>query len=148
MICTGIAGGRSFDCARGGGQQDSRSWLCGRRIGGDEFGVILPANYDTLSAWRKRAHFGSGIACSIGAAINPISITASVGIALYPDDGRTTTELLASADKSMYAQKRGFPSRSRRARPRMAIRKNAPPALSWRVFVTYVTNAEPKFSSP
>jgi GGDEF domain-containing protein len=31
---------------------------------------------------------------------------ASGGIALYPDDGTTATELLASADKSMYAQKR------------------------------------------
>jgi diguanylate cyclase (GGDEF)-like protein len=78
------------------------------RIGGDEFGVVLPANYDTLSAWRMRAHFGSGIACSIGAACNSISISASVGIALYPDDGTTASELLTSADKSMYAQKRGL----------------------------------------
>ena len=78
------------------------------RIGGDEFGVVLPANYDILSARRTRARFGSGIACSIGAARNPISISASVGIALYPDDGTTATELLTSADKSMYAQKRGL----------------------------------------
>ena len=78
------------------------------RIGGDEFGVVLPANYDFLSAQRTRARFGSGIACSIGAARNPISISASVGIALYPDDGTTATELLTSADKSMYAQKRGL----------------------------------------
>ena len=78
------------------------------RIGGDEFGVVLPANYDILSARRTRARFGSGIACSIGAARNPISISASVGIALYADDGTTSTELLASADKSMYAQKRAL----------------------------------------
>ena len=78
------------------------------RIGGDEFGVILPANCDTLSAWRKRAHFRSGIACSIGTTINPLPITASVGIALYPVDGGTTSELLSAADKSMYAQKRGL----------------------------------------
>ena len=75
------------------------------RIGGDEFGVVLPANYNTLSARRTRARFGSGIACSIGTARNPISISASVGVALYPDDGMTATELLASADKSMYEQK-------------------------------------------
>jgi diguanylate cyclase (GGDEF)-like protein len=78
------------------------------RIGGDEFGVVLPANCDALSARRMRAHFGSGITCSISAACNPISISASVGIALYPDDGTTASELLASADKSMYAQKRGL----------------------------------------
>jgi diguanylate cyclase (GGDEF)-like protein len=78
------------------------------RIGGDEFGVVLPANCDALSARRKRAHFRSGIACSIGAPGNSIAVSASVGIALYPDDGTTASELLASADKSMYAQKRGL----------------------------------------
>ena len=76
------------------------------RIGGDEFGVVLPANYTILSARRMRARFRSGIACSIGAARN--SISASVGIALYPDDGTTATELLTSADKSMYSQKRSL----------------------------------------
>jgi diguanylate cyclase (GGDEF)-like protein len=77
------------------------------RIGGDEFGVVLPADYDTLAAHRMRAHFGSGIVSSISGARNPISISASVGIAFYPDDGTTATELLGAADKSMYAQKRG-----------------------------------------
>jgi diguanylate cyclase (GGDEF)-like protein len=32
------------------------------RIGGDEFGVVFPANYNTLSARRTRARFSSGIA--------------------------------------------------------------------------------------
>jgi GGDEF domain-containing protein len=31
------------------------------RIGGDEFGVVLPAYYDILSARRTRARCGSGI---------------------------------------------------------------------------------------
>lgn len=75
------------------------------RIGGDEFGVVLPANYDTVSAWRKRARFRSGIVCSIRVAGKPISISASVGLAVYPDDGASAGELLASADQSMYAQK-------------------------------------------
>ncbi|MGZ3351249.1 MAG: hypothetical protein ACXU89_20155 [Xanthobacteraceae bacterium] len=35
-------------------------------------------------------------------------VSASVGVALYPDDGTTGIELLASADKSMYAQKRAL----------------------------------------
>ena len=78
------------------------------RIGGDEFGVILPANYDTLSAWRKRAHFRSGIACSIGTTINPIPITASVGSRSIRMTAATTSELLSAADRSMYTQKRGL----------------------------------------
>jgi diguanylate cyclase (GGDEF)-like protein len=77
------------------------------RIGGDEFGVVLPADYDTLSRRRMRAHFGSGIVSSIGDARYPISISASVGMAFYPDDGITASELLGAADTSMYAQKRG-----------------------------------------
>jgi diguanylate cyclase (GGDEF)-like protein len=77
------------------------------RIGGDEFGVVLPSNYDALSVRRIGARFASGIACSIGLGRNPISVSASVGPALYPDDGATASELLGSADKSMYAHKRG-----------------------------------------
>ena len=77
------------------------------RIGGDEFGIVLSANYDTLSAWRMRAHFMFGIA-SIEAAGKPMSISASVGIAFYPADGTTASELLTLADKSMYAHKRGL----------------------------------------
>jgi diguanylate cyclase (GGDEF)-like protein len=77
------------------------------RIGGDEFGVVLPSNCDALSARRIGNRFGLGVACSIGSGRNPISISASVGTALYPDDGSTASELLASADKSMYARKRG-----------------------------------------
>lgn len=76
------------------------------RIGGDEFELVLPANYDALAARRMRAHFRSGIACSIGSERDAISVSASVGIALYPDDGTTASELLASADQSMYTQKR------------------------------------------
>jgi diguanylate cyclase (GGDEF)-like protein len=75
------------------------------RIGGDEFGVVLPSNYDALSARRIRSRFGAGIACSIGSGRAPITVSASVGTALYPDDGATASELLASADKSMYARK-------------------------------------------
>jgi diguanylate cyclase (GGDEF)-like protein len=77
------------------------------RIGGDEFGVVLPVNYDTLFARRVRAYFESGITCSIGPAQHPIFVSASVGFALYPDDGTTSRDLFRSADKSMYAHKRG-----------------------------------------
>lgn len=76
------------------------------RIGGDEFGVVLPVSYDLLSARRIRAHFGSGIACTIGTADSPIFVSASVGLGLYPDDGITAGDLFRAADKSMYAHKR------------------------------------------
>jgi diguanylate cyclase (GGDEF)-like protein len=77
------------------------------RIGGDEFGVVLPVNYDILTARRMCAHFGSGISCSVGTADTPIFVSASVGLALYPDDGMTAGDLFQAADRSMYAHKRG-----------------------------------------
>lgn len=72
------------------------------RIGGDEFGVVLPVNYDVVTVRRMRAHFGSGIACSIGTADSPIFISASVGFALYPNDGITAGYLFRAANKSMH----------------------------------------------
>ena len=77
------------------------------RIGGDEFGVVLPSHYDALSVRRIGARLATGIPCSIGSGRDRISVAASVGTALYPDGGTTASELLASADESMYARKRG-----------------------------------------
>jgi len=76
------------------------------RLGGDEFGVVLPVSYDTLTAPRLRLALKTGINCSIGSNRRPVMISASVGTAYYPDDGVTPRELLAAADKSMYGQKR------------------------------------------
>ena len=79
------------------------------RIGGDEFGVVLPVNCGNLSARHLRARFSSGIACSIGTTDSPIFVSASAGLALYPDDGTAADDLFRAADKSMYAHKRGPP---------------------------------------
>jgi diguanylate cyclase (GGDEF)-like protein len=84
------------------------------RIGGDEFGIVLPVYPVTASAIEIRARFETRISCSIREGGNIIPVSASVGLALYPDDGTTARALLASADASMYAAKRG--SRSLKAR--------------------------------
>jgi diguanylate cyclase (GGDEF)-like protein len=36
-----------------------------------------------------------------------VSVGVSAGLAQYPDDGRTTAQLLATADAAMYEAKRG-----------------------------------------
>ncbi|HZD90723.1 MAG TPA: GGDEF domain-containing protein [Pseudolabrys sp.] len=77
------------------------------RIGGDEFGVVLPVNHDTLTAHRILARIGARLAASVGSADHTIIAAASAGIALYPDDGETPEALYQAADRSMYAQKRG-----------------------------------------
>jgi diguanylate cyclase (GGDEF)-like protein len=78
------------------------------RIGGDEFGVVLAGNSDSLTAPRLRTQLRTGVAYKVGPADKPMFVSASVGTAYYPYDGATVSELLAAADKSMYAQKRGF----------------------------------------
>ena len=68
-----------------------------------EFGVILPSDCDAPSAQRQRRRFDSDITCLIGPGHSSISVSASVGSALYPDDGTPSP----FADKSMYGRKRG-----------------------------------------
>jgi diguanylate cyclase (GGDEF)-like protein len=77
------------------------------RIGGDEFGVVLQGCYNALSAKRMRAHFKLGFPCSIESFSKPLFISASVGMAHYPEDGMTASALLKAADESMYALKKG-----------------------------------------
>jgi diguanylate cyclase (GGDEF)-like protein len=77
------------------------------RVGGDEFGVVLPVGVDTLTPRRVRAHFQKGTLFPVIGAPGGVFVSASVGLALYPADGTTAVELLKAADASMYAEKRG-----------------------------------------
>ncbi|MGE5385662.1 MAG: diguanylate cyclase domain-containing protein [Betaproteobacteria bacterium] len=75
------------------------------RLGGDEFVIVLdnPASAEEVAQVAKR----------VIAVINepmelcgqPTQVGASVGIALYPSDGKTPAELIKSADVAMYAAK-------------------------------------------
>ncbi|MBX5469485.1 MAG: GGDEF domain-containing protein [Thermoleophilaceae bacterium] len=65
------------------------------RMGGDEFAVV---------ALRADERVGRALAQRVGRSIAPSQ--ASIGIALFPRDGRTADELHRAADKRMYAVKR------------------------------------------
>jgi len=79
------------------------------RFGGDEF-VVLLAN---LAAGEQQALDAEEVAQKLLAAIaapviaegRPLSVTPSVGIALYPMDGGTSDELVKHADSAMYLAK-------------------------------------------
>jgi len=77
------------------------------RYGGDEFAIILPetdgddarrAAERILAAFRDHAF--------VGEQRGPVPIGASIGVATFPLEGRTATELIAAADAALYRVKR------------------------------------------
>jgi diguanylate cyclase (GGDEF)-like protein len=103
------------------------------RYGGDEFAVLLPgasAVAASRTAGRIRSAFAS--AAHIGEAGEQIDISLSIGVATYPADGHTATELIAVADAALYRDKRGHePGQGRPADlGRSAPRRDLPKTLS------------------
>jgi len=84
------------------------------RFGGEEFLVLLPdtnAKSCLLVAERIRKAVARMIVPS--GTDKPLpQTTVSLGIAVYPDHGRTLEEVLQAADKALYESKRGGRNRS------------------------------------
>jgi diguanylate cyclase (GGDEF)-like protein len=81
------------------------------RYGGDEFVVLLPETDPTgafVLAEKIRLEVAELRVPIAGAAIQP---SVSIGVVSYPEDGRTTDELLITADSSMYRSKRAGKNR-------------------------------------
>ena len=75
------------------------------RLGGDEFVIVL-ADLNTEEDITKIADkLLAAIKQPIHLANREISVTGSIGVALYPKDGATTDELLRNADLAMYQAK-------------------------------------------
>jgi diguanylate cyclase (GGDEF)-like protein/PAS domain S-box-containing protein len=76
------------------------------RIGGDEFVIKLdnPASQDEVNYIAQRVI--GVINETIEIKGHQIQVGASVGIALYPENGTTANELIQNADAAMYAAKR------------------------------------------
>jgi diguanylate cyclase (GGDEF)-like protein/PAS domain S-box-containing protein len=76
------------------------------RLGGDEFGV-LPGDPTDLSAAAAIAHkLEHAYQEEFVIGDEPLHVSPSIGIAVFPQHGRTTPELLHRADLAMYAAKR------------------------------------------
>jgi diguanylate cyclase (GGDEF)-like protein len=81
------------------------------RYGGDEFVVLLPET-DPTGAYVLAEKIRSGVAdLRVDIAGTSIKPSVSVGVVSYPDDGRTSDELMITADASMYRSKRAGKNR-------------------------------------
>jgi diguanylate cyclase (GGDEF)-like protein/PAS domain S-box-containing protein len=75
------------------------------RLGGDEFTVLLPDVADLAAAEAVARKILDAMSEPLAAGKQELRVTASVGIALFPDDGTDATALMKCADVSMYAVK-------------------------------------------
>ena len=75
------------------------------RRSGDEFLLLMLEARDkaTVAAFGERIATNIAATCEVGG--KTLSVKASIGIALYPEDGRSPQDLLEHADMAMYSAK-------------------------------------------
>jgi len=93
---------------------ECREFDLAARYGGEEFALVLPgctSEESTVIAERFRR--------VVSAAPSVVPVTASAGVATYPEHARNADELVRVADRALYESKRAGRDRVTAARPRM-----------------------------
>jgi diguanylate cyclase (GGDEF)-like protein/PAS domain S-box-containing protein len=75
------------------------------RLGGDEFTIILSELRHPEDAANVAEKILDAVQMPLSISSVPIEVTASIGIALYPNDGADAESLLRNADSAMYRAK-------------------------------------------
>jgi diguanylate cyclase (GGDEF)-like protein len=75
------------------------------RLGGDEFAVLSTRIQSRLEAQQLANELRDAMTVPFDLAGHTIPVTASIGLALFPDDASNEKELLRSADVAMYQSK-------------------------------------------
>jgi diguanylate cyclase (GGDEF)-like protein len=83
------------------------------RLGGDEFAIVMPRVADRVEIESIAQRIGGVLTFPFGVDDYRFSLSASIGVAIYPDDAPTRDELLACADAAMYTAKDGGGARVR-----------------------------------
>ena len=86
---------------------------CVGRLAGDEFGIILSSAIDAASTAGAVEKVRAAIVAPNDDSEPPVIITASIGIARFPDDADQAAALVDCAQLAMYAAKRDGGNRSR-----------------------------------
>jgi len=94
---------RSNDTAAMTGQDPLDSVIA--RLGGDEFTVLLSNIKEPESAAKVAMRLINEIADTYQLEGHDVSMTASIGISVYPEDGTESHSLLKNADSAMYHAK-------------------------------------------
>lgn len=82
------------------------------RIGGDEFALILGDPGDVASLERWSGWIKSEVAKPYGIAGLAVRVSASVGVAAFPDEAHDAETLLTAADRALYTAKSAMRRRS------------------------------------
>jgi diguanylate cyclase (GGDEF)-like protein/putative nucleotidyltransferase with HDIG domain len=83
------------------------------RMGGDEFAFLFPTMDESVTGSQLNKLDDAVQRACTGLRIEA-SISSSIGIAYYPEDGETAEELLGKADREMYLSKQSFYRQRRR----------------------------------
>ncbi len=75
------------------------------RFGGDEFVVVLPRTLQRMDVEEVAEKLLAAIEVPFCVEGRQMSVTPSIGIAVFPHDGHTADELIKNADTAMYAAK-------------------------------------------
>jgi diguanylate cyclase (GGDEF)-like protein len=86
------------------------------RLGGDEFVMVLPMQPERDNVIAVVDRVIENVARPARLGNRKIVVSCSVGVAVYPDDGKDYSTLLSSADAAMYQSKTGVPSNRPRAK--------------------------------
>ena len=76
------------------------------RYGGDEFLVLLPEISAASDAAQIAAELLAAVATPVSVGGNMLTLSASIGISIFPEDGGDPVTLINRADAAMYASKR------------------------------------------
>ncbi|GAB2174523.1 diguanylate cyclase domain-containing protein [Dongia sp. agr-C8] len=76
------------------------------RLGGDEFGVVLPDVKSRAGVELQASRISAEIDAPLRFEDQELKLGASLGVAVFPDDGTDAAALIDKADQAMYAAKR------------------------------------------